>query len=198
MEVIKHIEKYLGAITGGESISNEKDEKFLFAKFRNQPIENVTTYTSLGLSNHVVNIKDDKDIRMELIFSIYTEQESNLINDILFYIGNKILQNHKAPLRGQTIDIPKNILPDSSLTALYVSIPVFFEEDFAVIKGTDPDIIFAWLFPIFKEEKDFIIKHGWSKFEDILESAECDFWDLKREKIDLYKHGESHDGNQNH
>ncbi|MDQ1097669.1 MULTISPECIES: suppressor of fused domain protein [Chryseobacterium] len=185
MELIKHIEKYLGVITKGESISHEKDQKFLFAKFRDLPIENVTTYTSLGLSNHVLAIKDDKNVRIEILFSIYTEQESERVTDLLFYVANKIIDKHKFPLRGQIIDIPESILEDSSLTSLYVSIPVFFDENFAVLKGTNPDTVFAWLFPIYKEEKDFIVKHGWSKFEDILENGECDFWDLNRENIDL-------------
>lgn len=185
MELINHIEKYLGKITSGESITTEEFGKLQFLKFENQPFENIVTYSTLGLSNHILNIKDGKDVRMELIASVNDTEEGSAINDLLHYIAHKMLINHKAILRGQVIPIPNNILRNS-FESVYVSIPVFFEEEFASLKGTDPDVIFAWVFPLFRNEADFIQKEGWNKFEDYLQENEIDnFWDLKREEFKL-------------
>ncbi|QIH34486.1 suppressor of fused domain protein [Sphingobacterium sp. DR205] len=184
MEIIKHIEKYLGTITEGESVTLEDYGKLTLLKFIRQPFENVTTYVTLGLSNHILNIKENKNVRMEVLASVYTKQENNFINDLLIYISNKMLINHKAILRGQVISIPKKVLGNNLFDSVYVSIPVFFEEEFASIKGTDPDIVFAWIFPIYKSEADSIHKDGWCKFEEFLEENEIgNLWDLNRDKF---------------
>lgn len=185
MEVIKHLEKYLGTITEGESVANENYGKLIFLKFANRPFENITTYVSLGLSNHILHIKEGKEVRMEILASIYTEQESNCINDLLLYVSNKMLKTHKAILRGQVLEIPENILGNNLFTSVYVSIPIFFEEGFATIKTSNPDTIFAWIFPLYKSEADFISRKGWDAFEDLLEKNDCDFWSLGRPQIDF-------------
>lgn len=185
MELINHIEKYLGKITSGESITSEEYGKLQFLKFQNQPFENIVTYSTLGLSNHILNIKDGKDVRMELIASVNNTEEDSFVNDLLLYVATNMLINHKAILRGQVIPIPNNIL-GNSFESVYVSIPVVFEEEFASLKGAEPDVIFAWIFPLFKNEADFIQKEGWKKFEDYLQENEIDnFWDLNRAEYNI-------------
>lgn len=185
MELIKHIEKYFGTLTEGESVSNENYGKLIFLKFANRPFEDITTYVSMGLSNHILHIKEGKEVRMEILASIYTEQENNCINDLLLYISDKMLKTHKAILRGQVLEIPPRILGNKLFTSVYVSIPIFFEEGFASMKTSNPDTIFAWIFPLYKSEADFISRNGWDVFEDLLEKDDCDFWSLNRSEINI-------------
>lgn len=183
MEIIKHIEKYLGNITGGESVTIEEYGKIILIQFENQPFAEIITHMTLGLSNHNLRLNDPKEVRIELMISICKEQNSPTLNDLLIYVSNKMLGNHKAILRGQVIHLPDNVsLGDFS--SLYVSTPVFFEDDFASLKDVEPNIVFAWLFPIYENEADFINREGWNKFEDFLQENEIDnFWDLNRNKF---------------
>ena len=185
MNLIKHIEKYLGNIIGGESVTIEEYGKIILLQFENQPFEEVITHMTLGLSNHNLRLNDQKEVRLEVMISVYHEQNSSTINDLLLYVSNKMLVNHKAILRGQVIHLPDNILL-GSFSSLYVSNPVFFEDEFASLKEIEPNIVFAWLFPIYENEADFIQREGWNKFEDFLQENEIDnFWDLNRDKFRL-------------
>ncbi|WP_343643670.1 suppressor of fused domain protein [Chryseobacterium sp.] len=183
MNLIEHIEKYLGAITSGESVNNDEFGKLIFCRFDNQPDNNITTYLTLGLSDHILNIKEDKQVRMEILTSIYSSQENSKIYDLLLYVADKMLRTHRAILRGQVIDIPDNIFDNKEFTSVYVSVPVFFEDDFASFKVSTPATIFAWIFPLYENESNFINKNGWNKFEDELEVSDCDFWDLNRKPL---------------
>ncbi|WP_185247219.1 suppressor of fused domain protein [Chryseobacterium bernardetii] len=185
MNLIEHIEKYLGAITSGESVNNDEFGKLIFCKFQNQPNNNITTYLTLGLSDHILNLKEKKWARMELLAGVYSSQENSKMNDLLLYISDRMLRTHNAILRGQAIGIPDNIFDNKGLKSVYVSIPVFFEDGFATFEETTPATIFAWIFPLYENERDFINKNGWNKFEDELEVADCDFWNLNRKPLDI-------------
>lgn len=185
MDLIKHIEKYLGIITGGESVTIEEHGKVILLQFENQPFENVITHMTLGLSNHNLRLNDQKEVRMEVIISVCKEQNSPTLNDLLLYVSNKMLVNHKAILRGQVIHLPDNISL-GSFSSLYVSNPVFFEDEFASLNEIEPNVVFAWLFPIYKSEADFIHREGWNKFENFLQENEIDnFWNLNRDEFKL-------------
>lgn len=185
MDLIKHIEKYLGNITGGESVIIEEYGKIILLQFENQPFEDVITHMTLGLSNHNLGINEQKEVRIELIISVYREQNNTTLDDLLLHISNKMLINHKAILRGQVIPIPGTISL-GSFSSLYVSNPVFFEDEFASLKEIEPNIVFAWLFPIYENEAEFIHREGWNRFEDFLQENEIDnFWDLNRDEFGL-------------
>lgn len=185
MDLIEHIEKYLGTITGGESVIIEEYGKIILLQFENQPFEDIITHMTLGFSNHNLHINEQKEVRMEVIISVCKEQNNITLDDLLIHISNKMLINHKAILRGQVIPIPSTISL-GSFSSLYVSIPVFHDDDFASLKDVEPNIVFAWLFPIYENEAEFIQREGWNRFEDFLQENDIDnFWDLTRNEFRL-------------
>ena len=184
MDLIGHIEKYLGKIQGGEAISHEEYGRLNFGYFKNQPFDDLLTYITLGLSHHVISINENKDVRCELLFSVMEMYEHDNIYNLLRYVANEILSTHKALLRGQTLILPPGILKDCNMNGLYVSLPIFFDEDFHVYNSSPPTV-FCWIFPLYSEEMDFIAHNGWNRFEDILEVIDCNLWDLKRPKINF-------------
>lgn len=181
MKLIQHIEKYIGTIEGGISTSHEIYGNLSFSYIYNQPFDNIITYLSLGISNHELSIDNNK-IRIELLMSTYNIYSKSEISECLFDISSKILNIHSAPSRGSVIE-SSFFIEKYNIYGFYCTFPVFFEEEFWVLKNDNFDIFFIWLIPLFKEEIEFIELNGWSKFEDLLEIADCDFWNLTRDKV---------------
>ncbi len=183
MELIDHIEKYLGQIQGGNLTTHSTYGNLSFPYFVNQPFEKINTYISLGLSKHIFNINKIKEGRIELLISLYTKYSRDEISELILDISDRILKTHEAPLRGSLIEHKSSFLEKYKIEGFYVTHPVFFEEEFWVYENSTPDTIFIWLIPLFFEEINYIKLNGWNKFEDLLESANCDFWSLERNII---------------
>lgn len=184
MELPKHIEKYLGKMEGGDIVSHPIYGNLSIAYFENQPNEGITSYVSLGLSNHVLYLTESKDIRIELLISLYNNYLKENIVDVLLSVSEEILTKHRAPLRGNVIKTKSTFLNNLNVAGFYITHPVFFEEDFWVYENSEPSVVFLWLIPINQKEINFIELNGWDKFEDLLEEKDdCDFWDLQRNSI---------------
>ena len=179
----EHIEKFLGKIVGGDSTTHPVFGTLSFPFFKNQPFDGVNTHLSLGLSKHVLQITNVKKGRIELLISLYDNYSNSEVTDFLLDISDEILKTHQAPLRGEIIYIKSEFLDRYDVKGFYIAHPVFFEEEFWVYENSTPDTIFIWLIPLFFEEINYIKLNGWNKFEDLLESANCDFWSLERNII---------------
>jgi hypothetical protein len=152
-------------------------------RFRDQPYASATTYTTLGLSHHVLRMNETRDVRQELLVSVHESQAREELAGLLLEIASRVLQEQKALLRGEVLQLGAPILHGSEATALYASLPVLFTEGLATFSGTEPPTIFVWLFPILPSEVRFIASHGWSAFEDLLERRDPDLLDLRRSPI---------------
>ncbi|WP_433811407.1 suppressor of fused domain protein [Flavobacterium johnsoniae] len=184
MELPNHIEKYLGEMKGGDIISHPIYGKLSIVYFDNQPNDGIASFLTLGLSDHVLYLTETKDVRVELILSLYNNYPKNNIFDVLLNVSEEILIKHKAPLRGHVIKTKLHFLTNFNISGFYITHPVFFEEDFWVYENSEPSTVFLWLIPVNQREIDFIESDGWEKFEDLLEEKDdCDFWDLNRKSI---------------
>ena len=67
------------------------------------------------------------------------------------------------------------------MEAMYVAIPVYLPDDFAVYD--DEQIVIAWLVPISPSEADFVKSHGWGVFEKCLVKADPDLTDIFRPSL---------------
>ncbi|EID99568.1 suppressor of fused domain protein [Leptospira licerasiae] len=184
MSLIDHLENYLGEIEEGWAPEWNKDLQII--RFKNTPLEEVSSFVSLGLSKHILKI-NNREIRQELIFSAYDKFSFDDIAMCLALVCKRILTNHNALLRGELLKMNHRIIPGKDFYGLYVAIPVFFEDDFCVYISESMKIVIAWLIPLYTEEIDFIQSVGWEKFEDLLEEGSCDFWDLDRERMSFVK-----------
>lgn len=179
MTVPEHLEYYLGRITHG--IKSGNNNKVNTVIFRNTPENKLTTYATLGLSKHCVNYKS----RFELIFvSSSNEEELNLAN-MLIWLADFIIEQHRPILCGEVIYLPETISPESAMDALYVSCPFYFPDDFQVLEAEDNDVVFPLLIPVYKSEAKNISQNGWSKFEQFLVDNDIDnLWDLQRKSFE--------------
>jgi Suppressor of fused protein (SUFU) len=190
MDLISHIERYLGAIQGGWK-DNSSEHGISIASFKNTPCETVNTFLTLGLSKHVLALTDSKQVRHELVFSADETVPGTLVGSLLLSISEFLLVNHTSVHRGQVIRLPvnfvKNIGFDSNFEfdAIYCSNPVYFDDRFACYTESDPPTVMVLLIPIYNIEADFIDNNGWGLFEDILEKDDPDLFSLDRKPVTL-------------
>ena len=180
MKVYDHIEKYLGTITKGWSLK-DGNNGIQVLEFKDELETGVYTYTTLGLSNKILTL-GDKNVRQELIFAAYNLFDKGEIASFLLTFASHIKDTGKGLLRGECVE-GKPLIAGVKATGIYSSNPVFWQDGFYAYEESSPPTIFVWLMPIMKDEATYIKEAGWSAFEDLLETAQCDFWNLNRDSI---------------
>ncbi|MEM6738225.1 MAG: suppressor of fused domain protein [Bacteroidota bacterium] len=183
MDIVAHLESYLGEIVGGWDLKvGNKDIQAV--KFDNHPTIGVSTYSTLGLSSFELNMPNGTIIRQEYFISAYDKYSEEDVVSFLLTFASGILSSNKAVLRGESIGPGPTIIKGSSLNGIYCSNPIFQDNEFSVVKGTN-NIIMVWLMPIHIQEIEFVKEKGWNQFEDSLEKEYCDFWDLERKPLNF-------------
>jgi hypothetical protein len=65
MSLTDHLESFLGEIDEAW----KSDEGIRVLRFRDQPVERMSTYVTLGLSDHVLPMSGERTVRQELVFT---------------------------------------------------------------------------------------------------------------------------------
>lgn len=179
MSVIDHAEKYLGKISRGwKDTSVPKGLRIV--SFRDCPGKTVTTFLSLGMSDHILSLSETKKVRQELIFSVYSTADSDLVVSFLLSLCEAILDRTKAVRRGEVIPLSRELARAIKFQAIYCAIPVFFDDDFSTYDESSPATVIVWALPIYQIEIDYIKSNGWESFEDLLEKKDPDLCSLDR------------------
>lgn len=182
MSLIEHLEKHLGKIDQGWGESSTSS-KVVAVRFRDQPMDGVVTYVTLGMSNHVLQMPKGLTVRQELVFIANEQYPSAQIASFLYTFSDFLISKKRALLRGDVIGPSTPVIPGVRMNSVYAAIPVVFEDSFATYRSSDPATVFVWLVPLIESEASIAKKIGWSKFEDFLERENIDFWNLDRAPI---------------
>lgn len=152
-------------------------------KFCDEMKENVTTYCTLGLSLEILTMPK-KDVRQEFIFAAENRFDEGEISSFLLTFAEHVASSGRALLRGNVVG-EKPIISNVDATGIYASIPVFWDDNFHIYDEVEklPSTVFVWLIPVMSKEIKFIRDKGWNAFEDILETSDCNFWDLNRPSV---------------
>lgn len=180
--VIEHLEHHLGPLARGWGSPGEP-VGVQVALFESQPIEGVVSYATLGLSRHRLAMHEGREVRQELVFSVAERFADELLPMLLLYVAERIVREHRAVLAGEVFPLGYRVCAGSGADSLYVSVPVVFPDEMAVYEGSDPKTIVAWLFPVLPPEVALVDREGWPRFEELLERADPDLFDLTRESI---------------
>lgn len=177
--LVEHLESLLGPIDAGWQ--NDKSKSGIaVARFRDQPWEDVSTFATLGLSNHVLPMGAERDVRQELVFVAEGGFADAAIASFLQTFAEFVVDHHRALLRGDVIGPSKPIVPETHMNAIYAAIPVLHDERLQTFDGTRPPTVLVWVVPLHAAEAIFVRKHGWEAFEDRLEAADPNLSDLQR------------------
>jgi hypothetical protein len=151
MSIIHHLEARLGKIAEGWSNRGEVGG-LQVVRFDDEPVEHVNTFATLGLSNHVLQMNDGRDIRQELLVGAKAEYAGRTIADFLLTVGEELLRDHRAVLRGELVGGGRPIISGTGVTAAYASIPVAFGDSLQAYRESRPVTILVWLIPVFDSE----------------------------------------------
>ncbi|WP_426297758.1 suppressor of fused domain protein [Arthrobacter sp. R-11] len=144
-------------------------------------------YATLGLSEYPLSSSTSgRAIRQELLMLAPDSLTPDSVASLLLQVGSMALGSRRALLRGDVIGTAGALVPGSELTALYVTMPVCFPDEFATCSGSDGDVVVAWLVPITTPEADFISRRGWDMFEDQLVEQDPDLINFQRSPIVLH------------
>ena len=69
------------------------------------------------------------------------------------------------------------------MEAIYVSLPIYFPDEFSVYSQNEIDIAIAWLIPISRSEARYVRERGWRDFEQRLAEIDPDLVNVYREPL---------------
>ena len=183
--IIEHIERNLERIPkegAGKTIEID-GTKIHLLKFADQPIPSVTTICTCGLSKHAFGSSTGK-VRQEILLGYFSTYESDQWYALVSAMCEDLLAKHKALEMGQVYDVPGSLFPNKDISGLYCSFPAFYGDDIWVCNGTNPDTYFIWLFPVTKNEVNYIKEFGAESFEeDVIMVQQPSLFDFARESM---------------
>ena len=176
--IIDHLESYLGTIERGWG-----ELKLQVAKFAGAPDKGVSTFCTLGLSRTPLPMRDGRLVRQELLMSVAARYQDSAVAGFLLAFSEYVLSKNRALLRGDVVGPAAPLIPGVLASAVYCAMPVFFPDEFATFRGSDPPTVLVWLVPQPAAEAEFARRVGWDRYETTLEEGEVDFWNLDRPPV---------------
>jgi hypothetical protein len=185
--LIEHMEVLFGRIQAGFSIPEDLNATpgVQYVECKGGTVRNVTVISTIGLSRFELASSaghgSHKHIHQELFVMLRDEESPRNIPAVLHQIVMERMQSRAAVLRGEVLRREGWVITDTNFVALYATLPVYYPDQNWIcrLEGTDL-ACFCWLLPITDPECQFISRNGWSAFEDLLEQAKFDLFDLDR------------------
>ncbi|MFL9881513.1 suppressor of fused domain protein [Paraburkholderia agricolaris] len=182
MTIIDHFEKYLGTIKqgwGGKDTSEEKSS-VMVARFSNVPFDGASTYATIGLSDTVLALTNDRQVRQELMFAAHDIYSADAIASFLLTFSDYVRSKSCALARGDVVGPSSPLIPGVISDAIYTCPPVIFPTGIDFYSGSSPSTIIAWLVPLIGNESSVARQKGSDYFEGLLEAQDPDLLDLNR------------------
>lgn len=187
-DLVEHFERTLGPIEYGWSVDPDGAKMpFQIVRFTRGSAPESVSYSTLGLSRKALPSPNSQQlIRHELLMLAPESLAPDHIASILHQVGEMVIKRGRALLRGDVIGPAGALVFGATVTALYVTSPSYFPEDFAVFDaGEHGAVVIAWLVPITDCEADYASNHGWDAFEDKLVEQDPDVVDFHRPEMTL-------------
>ena len=145
------------------------------------PIEHVSSYSTVGLSDYTLNKKiDDKSLRAEIIGS--TDSRNDLFPNIISDCAFKVMDGLSPCMPGTVfLNAIDNYYLDSNMKHMLLTIPFLWE-----LHDLEFDHEYVtWLFavPISESEYHFFVENGYQKLEMLFEKNQIDIYDLNRSPV---------------
>ena len=177
----EHVDRYCGQSPSG--VVAEDSVGLKVATFRDTPDKGLMTALTVGLSGHELSQTGARKLRQELLVCVDQDYAGLPWAEILFAVGKKVIENHKALLRGEVLGPAGPLFPEATwcnATALICSGPAFFDREFAELTIDNEIIVFVELIPITTLEARAIVQEGWRAFFDQVNDGTINILDLRR------------------
>ena len=140
--------------------------------FPRKPTPSTTIVATNGFANTPLHQATGPDIRQELIVVADDVQNREEVASLLVSLANEVGRRTHAIEHGEVFGPSGPLFPDSSLTALFATIPAFLPSTFRSHHSPDGVTIGVWLLPISDEEAVFARAAGPGRFQDWLEDVD--------------------------
>lgn len=181
------IAKTLLKLIGGEPKIirfNNNDPRFGVDVFvgRDHPYNNITSYSTIGLSNYSIEITtaNKKELRVEFIGAC--NNEYNLFPNILSSVAFNII-NDKATCKQGIVftDIIEQYYSNDDTTMKHIMfVDPFLWKNIQSIEFDDMIVTWLMAIPISQSEFEFHTQHGSDALEKLFAENAVDICDLKR------------------
>src|SRR5687767_7743019 len=115
--LISHIEQYCGPILHGWSMDPDgHSAAFQVVQTNGGPSDGATTFSTVGLSNHLLTSTADRRVRQELVLLSRANSVPKNTPMLLQQVGNEALGRHRAYLRGEVIGPRGTLFRGSTLS----------------------------------------------------------------------------------
>jgi hypothetical protein len=191
VELIDHLETFLGQISGGTVGDETTPDGVQVGWFApDVPFTGVSTMATVGLSRHHLTMSGDRSLHQELLMHLPVDDQPRNAAGLLFQVAAMLIDRGHGLLRGEIVGPYGRLFDRGEMTALYATIPVYLADAFSVCETATGAVVLTWLVPITDDEANYIHTHGWSQFEDALVAEDPDLTDLLRPSLAVVRaHG---------
>jgi hypothetical protein len=159
---------------------------FQIVRFDQGPVPATVGFATLGLSRfQLQSPRSGRGIRHELLMLVPDEHRDGPIPALLHQVSESVLRGRRALVRGDVIGPSGQLIPGSQMEALYVAMPAYFPDEFAIYEDGNEPVVVAWLVPISSREAAYVEQYGWSAFEDRLVDEDPDLVDFGRSSLEI-------------
>jgi hypothetical protein len=177
--LLQHVRIYLGEPAGKYRVRLPVGAELIIYEFANQPCEDATTLITDGL------VDCPAHLAQELIVCVYSRWVDNELPKLLAAVANQAVDSQLLFQRGDVLGPAGPLLSTTTMSALYVTHPVYFPSGFSQFCVDGGCASLMWLVPIYESEAATVASSGWDSFESQLELQDPDLLDLQRDPIEL-------------
>jgi Suppressor of fused protein (SUFU) len=184
--LVEHLELFLGRIdsgTGGDDTTPAGVQAIRFGPDR--PFAGVTTWTTLGLSNHHLEQPNGRGLHQELVMHVPTDREPPNIAGILFQVAEELIQRGRGLGRGEVLGPRGRLFSRGEMVALAAAPPLYLPDAFAVCDAPAAPIVLTWLVPLTEAEAEFVHARGWGALSEIFLAQDPDLSEIERGSVPL-------------
>lgn len=184
--LVAHLERRLGKLVYGWSSGPDGEPlPFQVARFEGGRSGEVLSFATIGLSQSpATSPVSGRPLRLELVLSVHEWIGERNLPAVLQQVGRTMLATGDAIVRGEVIEMEGNVVSGAGPSALYATLPVYFDDAFATCRCEDgSDVAIVWLVPVYPSEVALIRAEGWDAFEDLVERRDPDLWDPTRDPV---------------
>jgi hypothetical protein len=143
----------------------------------------VTTWATLGLSNHHVDQSGGRGLHQEFLMHVPVDRQPA---GVLFQVAGEVLARGTGLAHGEVIGPRGRLFAETELTALVAFTPVYPPDAFAVCETPAAPVVLTWLVPITGAEARFAAEHGWRTPEAAFVDQTPDPTTLSRTTVPLH------------
>ncbi|WP_185183712.1 suppressor of fused domain protein [Bacillus subtilis] len=177
----------LGAFGGKPIVTKYWDDNEISSidilSVSDQPQEGITSYSTLGLSDHSINYEvNGTPLRIEIVAAM--ESVSDIYANVLSTCAFNIINSNFSCAPGVIFKDVISMYDQETDMKHVMFVPQFlWEEDLELLEFSNKSVTWLMAIPISEGELQIAEQYSPDHLQDLLESKQIDIFDIKRESV---------------